>query len=485
MMLKIGGFLFPFVGSTALFLVLYNNSYNGILIVCGVIPANLLLMVLPRVAEPWASGQSTARLAALYVSTAIVAFLGLEALFPYALPAEYAKIRDLSKRMERLGVVRPSAFSVVFANGTEAQFQKASFAQTPEHGSGSLAWHVPNGSFEYYGYEPNEQFRYVNLIRWNSHGYYDRDRSLDKPPGTYRVVIIGDSYVESLQVPLEKTFHKRLEHALNHAGGLWPGTRFEVIALGNSGSGQKRSLEVLQNLGMRFDPDLVILTLCPNDFCDDHPDLRHERSLAVGEATREVRNLARHRYYFAAFALGRVNEIRRNRISVSPELLQWSKDNLPRIEEGWRRCLSYVEEAATLTQDRNIALLLAYTGDTIEVEHRLNEHAVVAALRSEGNEHKRIEWDLHKTEKRLADFCAERSIPFISMIAPLSHARRITGKHVFGDHYTIFGHQVVGETLFHTIRSMIEPPGLQIAEHDPVREPSSRIVVKPCRFPAD
>jgi len=51
--------------------------------------------------------------------------------------------------------------------------------------------------------------------RYNSHGFRDYERSYEKPQGVYRIVVLGDSYIEGLQVELEKTFTAQLEKMLN------------------------------------------------------------------------------------------------------------------------------------------------------------------------------------------------------------------------------------------------------------------------------
>ena len=46
---------------------------------------------------------------------------------------------------------------------------------------------------------------------FNAHGFRDYERTYQKPEDTFRILILGDSYTEALQVSLEKTFSAFLE----------------------------------------------------------------------------------------------------------------------------------------------------------------------------------------------------------------------------------------------------------------------------------
>jgi hypothetical protein len=112
----------------------------------------------------------------------------------------------------------------------------------------------------------NPPYEYDIDITINSQGLRDVERaSYDKPPDTFRILLLGDSYVEGLRVPLEKTFGKVLEAELNAAAP--DGRRYQVINAGVSGWGTDQQLLWLRSEGATYRPDLVLLSFFPgNDF---------------------------------------------------------------------------------------------------------------------------------------------------------------------------------------------------------------------------
>ena len=57
-------------------------------------------------------------------------------------------------------------------------------------------------------------------LRFNSEGMRDVEHSIDKPQGTYRIAVIGDSYVIAQEVDFKDTFLRRLEFVLTKQGVL-------------------------------------------------------------------------------------------------------------------------------------------------------------------------------------------------------------------------------------------------------------------------
>ncbi len=452
---RVGGGLFPVCGTASLFAVLYNNLYCGWLIYLILILSNISILSIPAARLNLRAIVCPAKRTALCLTFALLALSGLEITFPLLLPSDYAQTRELAKTfVDSFSEDLPSR-SVVFRNPD----QRTGNASGPfnSHRSTFKVWHAPGREFAYYGYDPNSTAKYVNVFHWNSQGYFDHDYSLVKPPAVHRVVLVGDSYVEAVQVPLSRTFHKLWEAALNNPSHSGPRPSFQVIALGNSGTGQVENFEVLRNKAVRYDPDTVVVTLCSNDFCDDDPALKAELILTAGGITPSFRHLATHGYFALAFALRRLDDLRRNRIAISPELLQWAAEDIPRIETAWSRTLERIKASRDFCQARGITFLLVYLGADLEVKYALDPVGTISQLKAMGGPHQAITWDMSKSLKRVTRYCDENDILLISLLEPLIGAQKDTGRHVFGDHYTMFGHDVAAQVLASAVTFRVDP----------------------------
>lgn len=127
----------------------------------------------------------------------------------------------------------------------------------------------------------NPQMEYDVAVTINSDGLRDVERTtLEKPPGVTRILLLGDSYVEGLRVPLEQTFGKVLEAQLNADAPV--GQRVEVIPAGVSGWGADQELLWLREHGAAYQPDLVLLAFFPgNDFQNNSEALEVENMGSV------------------------------------------------------------------------------------------------------------------------------------------------------------------------------------------------------------
>lgn len=95
-------------------------------------------------------------------------------------------------------------------------------------------------------------------IKVNSFGFRDREWTIPKPPGVYRIAVIGDSYIEAAQVEREQMFGAQLEQLLN-ASRQADQPIIEVLNFGVSGWGTAQALQALRHHVWQFDPDFVLL----------------------------------------------------------------------------------------------------------------------------------------------------------------------------------------------------------------------------------
>ena len=101
----------------------------------------------------------------------------------------------------------------------------------------------------------------------NSIGFLDREPpSSTKKPNECRIAIIGDSFVEAVQVPLKRKFQVVLEQKLEQQH---PNIDFTTLAFGYSGTGQSSQLAYYDHFAKNYDIDLLILVFVRNDFANN------------------------------------------------------------------------------------------------------------------------------------------------------------------------------------------------------------------------
>ena len=114
------------------------------------------------------------------------------------------------------------------------------------------------------GYTPH-------IVRYNGFGMHDDPVTFEKPPNTYRILILGDSYAQGLQLPMEQGFPSLLEADLNDSAG---NTRYEVVNFSIDTLGTDRLLMLYALIGYQFDADLVLLaTYVGNDIQNNSIEL--------------------------------------------------------------------------------------------------------------------------------------------------------------------------------------------------------------------
>jgi len=116
------------------------------------------------------------------------------------------------------------------------------------------------------GWWRKERLTYVKI---NSQGFRDREHTIAKPPDTFRIAVLGDSYAEAFQVPLENAFWSVMERKLQECPQIasW---KVEALNFGVSGFSTTRELIPLRKHVWQYSPDVIVLLVTTgNDVRDN------------------------------------------------------------------------------------------------------------------------------------------------------------------------------------------------------------------------
>ena len=223
-------------------------------------------------------------------------------------------------------------------------------------------------------------------IRINRFGFRHGARAPHKPPGTWRVAVLGDSFIEAFQVPEEQTFCAQLERRLQ-ACADFSDRRVEVLNFGVSGFGTAQELLMLRHYAARYQPDLVLLAVFPgNDLRNNSAELepypvRPFYRLQSGQLVLD-NSFRQHPDYVKAQAAWV-----RCKVAVTDRLR--TLQLVYKLRDAWRRQAAAAETDGGDGTDQRIV------GPGVDVE----------ALAEPQNEPWRRAWEL--TERLLAETAAE------------------------------------------------------------------------------
>ncbi|MBI3835774.1 MAG: SGNH/GDSL hydrolase family protein [Planctomycetes bacterium] len=360
---------------------------------------------------------------------------------------------------------------------------------------GALRLFVPVTDVPYYFWDPvigarmlpGLQGRYVgkggidtryhlNRQGWN----YPEDYTIEKKPRQVRVCVIGDSYIEAFQVPIENSLTLIAQHTMSQRG-----VPAQWYSFGQSGWGLSTYYLLLQHYVSFYHPDAVVIFLIMNDVYDSSPYLR-SRSLPLNlvevdeagvvhliEAPRfepgRLRRLAYStaicRYFFAQLGLHRedpgVQELYIRGLRVAMERGDLIAGNGLPIEElgakSWRHTELLLGAIRDRCKEMNTPLLLAYCGNGPKMRsvYEKTDYKPISRDVDPNCLGKRI-WCIGED---LFEPAARRlGIEYEDLTEPIAEEVRRTGQRydfAGDDHYGELAHRVAGERIAERIMKML------------------------------
>lgn len=194
--------------------------------------------------------------------------------------------------------------------------------------------HKPGKSGNYFGVE----------IKTNSLGLRNAEITVPKPPGTKRVLVLGDSFTLGWGVPFEDTYSRQLEKMLHTKSGA-----YEVVNMGTGNYNSSMEVELFKRKGLALDPDIVVLMYYINDT----------------ETTPEINSMSYHvmrHFYLPAYISARLKQL--GMMNNEKDWLQaYYRKLYATNSEGFRRAKEAVNELVHITSERNIKLLVVNIPD--------------------------------------------------------------------------------------------------------------------------
>lgn len=118
-----------------------------------------------------------------------------------------------------------------------------------------LGWrHTPGARARY------ERREFTTELVVNSRGLVDRERAYERPAGVFRVLALGDSFVEGFTVPFEHSVTQVLEQAIAARG-----CAAEVVNAGTVGYSTDQEFLFYREEGHKYAPQVVVLFFYYND----------------------------------------------------------------------------------------------------------------------------------------------------------------------------------------------------------------------------
>lgn len=163
-----------------------------------------------------------------------------------------------------LGLILAELAVRVYRYGPDSLIPPVMNSLHPIGTSGMIRSSIPELGYEL---KPNLDELYKKVpFRTNSAGLRDREYPKEKPEGSFRTAVIGDSFTMPTGVPIEEAFHSRIENSLNQSSReKGSSQQYEFLNFGVGGYQLPQYLAILRERALDWEPDLVVIALSTND----------------------------------------------------------------------------------------------------------------------------------------------------------------------------------------------------------------------------
>lgn len=325
---------------------------------------------------------------------------------------------------------------------------------------------------------------YTTEIAINGQGLRDPERPEPPAPGTFRVLALGDSFVEGYTVPVEGTLTQVAERGLRG-----PGCPIEVLNGGTAAWSTDQEYLAYKEDGVRLGPKVVLVFFYYNDVfgnttprywgspkpllaprdgrlvitnepvprpdpaepvaAEAPPTLRRHRGSVALEWIRGRMARGAPRVYNVVARTGLWEPLGGDTIGRGDQLRVYKRRRQPEVEEAWTLTAAILQGLRDESQAHGARFAAVYVPSRMEVSDRDWELTRLSYGMDESV------WDRTLVRQRLEEVGRVAGFPVLDLTPALRAADRpLRAVYLTHDgHWTAEGHQAVGEAVAEFLRA--------------------------------
>lgn len=292
-------------------------------------------------------------------------------------------------------------------------------------------------------------------IQTNNLGMRDRERMIEKPEDTFRLLVLGDSFMEALQVPIEESFPALLEERIED-----PSSTVEVVNLSVSGWGTDDEVTYLERHGLSLSPDGILIMMTLHNDVSDNLMFEFHTMDPSGLRARPVSAMPLPRYaiqklkaylagssqiYQLAYQTSVRGRVRRGAVQLDRHVASLlRRDSSPEVERGWKVTLALLDKAASLIERNGAWLAIGMIPLRVQVE----DAAYLKFLDTHGLSADLMQRDA--PQRRLDAWARSRGIPIVDLL-PAFEARAGESNEILylpvDGHWSAAGHALAAREI--------------------------------------
>lgn len=314
-------------------------------------------------------------------------------------------------------------------------------------------WHKSGHSFDYH--VPGEKT--VVPVRYNEFGMrQSAEVGMEKALNAFRIAVLGDSFVEALQVTEDEGVTARLLHGMQSTASQ----DTQVLNFGCSGFSTSLELVLLREFVLKFQPDQVVLLHHFSDVTEDwrfrphaiwnDDDLNAVRATSSGRSQRINSVLEWSQLYRVTRGLA---DQRRHRAPPADASLQDTFDAIVHVpysatdEEAWDYSLHLLKLLADLLAEKKIPLLVVLIpiGPQVEPADQAFARQVGFRYLADGMRLEHVGY-----QERMMGFCRTHAIACLDLLPTFRHANPSGGPRYYlqrDQHWTAAGHDLAARAI--------------------------------------